>query len=206
MNFGSHTFAASSFDATGAVAPRAKAKSSARIRCRTPLYLTSSHHGCAQRGLALQPLLRQRFRTAIVGPPSRHGTLVGAPRRIQSRTSSGRNLLPLTPNRCNVSSPRRYARRTVSSWQPTNLATSKAVSRGLRRPSRSRVIASATGLSTRTGSESEYRFLMGLLRGSALIGVRQMARDDGQRYGVSAQPCADTDIDGNDEPGGPARR
>ena len=52
-------------------------------------------------------------------------TFVGAPRRIQSRTSCGSNLLPRTPKRCDRSSPRQYARRTVSSWQPTNLATSR---------------------------------------------------------------------------------
>ena len=57
-----------------------------------------------------------------------HEFLVGAPRRNQSRTSSGWNLLPLTPKRCERSSPRQYARRTVSSWQPMNAATSKAVS------------------------------------------------------------------------------
>lgn len=44
------------------------------------------------------------------------------------------NLLPLTPNRCDRSSPRQYARRTVSSWQPTDLATSRAVSSRLGRP------------------------------------------------------------------------
>ena len=56
-----------------------------------------------------------------------HETFVGAPRRSQSRTSSGWNLLPLTPKRCERSSPRQYARRTVSSWQPMKLATSNAV-------------------------------------------------------------------------------
>jgi len=47
--------------------------------------------------------------------------------RRQSRTSAGWNLLPLTPNRCEIRRPRRYARRTVSSWQPMNSATSNAV-------------------------------------------------------------------------------
>ncbi len=55
--------------------------------------------------------------------------LVGAPRLIQSSTSVGWNRRLLTPNRCDTSNPRRYARRTVSSSQPTNSATSKAVSR-----------------------------------------------------------------------------
>jgi hypothetical protein len=39
-----------------------------------------------------------------------------------------------TPNRCETSSPRKYARRTVSSWQPMNSATSKAVISRLGRP------------------------------------------------------------------------
>src|SRR3989454_2447779 len=67
-------------------------------------------------------------------PGSAHETRVGAPRLIQSRTSVGWNLLPLTPNRCETSNPRRYARRTVSSWQPTNSATSNAVIRRLGNP------------------------------------------------------------------------
>src|SRR2546425_5363507 len=58
-----------------------------------------------------------------------YNTRLGAPRRIQSRTSAGWNLLPLTPNRCDVRRPRKYARRTVSSWQPMNSATSNAVIR-----------------------------------------------------------------------------
>src|SRR4029450_5663316 len=45
----------------------------------------------------------------------RYETFVGAPRRIQSRSSAGWNLLPLTPKRCETRSPRKYARRTVSS-------------------------------------------------------------------------------------------
>src|SRR5690349_2804056 len=65
MNFGSHTFSASCLDVTGAVAPRARAKSSTGIRYRLRLCMTSNHHGCSQRGLDLQPLLRQGFRTAI---------------------------------------------------------------------------------------------------------------------------------------------
>src|ERR671913_1603268 len=65
MNFGSQTFSASCLDVTGAVAPRASAKSSTGIRYRSRLCMTSNHHGCSQRGLALQPLLRQGFRTAI---------------------------------------------------------------------------------------------------------------------------------------------
>jgi hypothetical protein len=43
---------------------------------------------------------------------------------IQSSTSLGLNLLPRTPNRWDLSRPRKYARRTVSSWHPTNAATS----------------------------------------------------------------------------------
>src|SRR5438093_5834770 len=89
--------------------------------------MTLSHHGCAQRGLALQPLLPHCFRTAIQVLLSGYETRVGAPRRSQSRTASGRNLLPRTPNRCETSRPRKYARRTVSSWQPMNSATSNAV-------------------------------------------------------------------------------
>src|SRR2546425_12493290 len=65
MNFGSQTFSASCFDVIAAVAPRADAKSSTGIRERPPLCITSSHHGCSQRGLVLQPLLRHGFRTAI---------------------------------------------------------------------------------------------------------------------------------------------
>src|SRR5882672_4263222 len=61
------------------------------------------------------------------GPPCGYDTLVGAPRRIQSRTSAGWNLLPRTPKRCETSRPRKYARRTVSSWHPMNSATSNAV-------------------------------------------------------------------------------
>src|SRR6267154_7284 len=70
-----------------------------------------------------------RFSYSHTDPPFGYETFVGAPRRNQSRTSSGRNLLPLTPNRCETSRPRKYARRTVSSWQPTNSATSNAVIR-----------------------------------------------------------------------------
>src|SRR5437588_11558485 len=87
----------------------------------------SNHHGWSQRGLLLQPLLRHGFRTAIRVLLSDYETLVGAPRRIQSRTSAGWNLLPRTPNRCETSRPRKYARRTVSSWHPMNSATSNAV-------------------------------------------------------------------------------
>src|SRR5262245_53108853 len=65
MNFGSQTFSASCFDVTGAVAPLASAKSSTGIRYRLCRCMTSSHHGCSQRGLVLQPLLRQVLRTAI---------------------------------------------------------------------------------------------------------------------------------------------
>src|SRR5437588_7212553 len=87
----------------------------------------SNHHGWSQRGLLLQPLLRHGFRTAIRVLLSDYETLVGAPRRIQSRTSAGWNLLPRTPNFCATSRPRLYARRTVSSWQPMYSATSNAV-------------------------------------------------------------------------------
>src|SRR5712691_1173570 len=75
----------------------------------------------------LAALAATRFSNSHTGPPCCYETLVGAPRRIQSRTSAGWNLLPLTPNRCDVRRPRRYARRTVSSWQPMNSATSNAV-------------------------------------------------------------------------------
>src|SRR5204863_1091564 len=67
-------------------------------------------------------------------PPFDYETRVGDPRRIQSRTSAGWNLLPLTPKRCDARRPRQYARRTVSSWQPTNSATSNAVISRLGRP------------------------------------------------------------------------
>src|SRR3989442_2712006 len=79
MNFGSQTFSASCFDVIDVVAPRANAKSSTGMRYRRPLCMTSSHHGCSQRGLVLQPLLRHGFRTAIQRPPSSYHTLVGAP-------------------------------------------------------------------------------------------------------------------------------
>src|SRR5262245_7875317 len=65
MNFGSQVFSASCFDVTGAVAPRANAKSSTGMRCLTPSCMTSSHQGCSQRGLDLQPLLPHGLRTAI---------------------------------------------------------------------------------------------------------------------------------------------
>src|SRR5215475_4979076 len=65
MNFGSQTFSASCFDVTGAVAPRATAKSSTGIRYRLCRCMMSSHHGCSQRGLVLQPLLRHGLRTAM---------------------------------------------------------------------------------------------------------------------------------------------
>jgi hypothetical protein len=56
-----------------------------------------------------------RLSNSHTGPPSGYETFVGIPRRIQSRTSAGWNLLPLTPKRCETSRPRKYARRTVSS-------------------------------------------------------------------------------------------
>src|SRR5258708_35173694 len=52
---------------------------------------------------------------------------VGHPRLIQSSTSAVLNRRLLTQKRCDTSRPRKYARRTVSSWQPTNSAASKAV-------------------------------------------------------------------------------
>jgi hypothetical protein len=85
----------------------------------------------------------QIFRTAIctsfVTPEQRtircadaivlHEILVGAPRAIQSCTSAGWNRQLRTPNRWRFSWPHVYARRTLSSWHPTNSATSNAVIR-----------------------------------------------------------------------------
>src|SRR5262245_41452616 len=65
MNFGSQTFSASCLDVTGAVAPRASAKSSTGSRERRWLCVTPGRQGCSQRGLVLHPLLRHGFRTAI---------------------------------------------------------------------------------------------------------------------------------------------
>ena len=87
-NFGSQTRSAVCFDVIGSVAPRASAKSSTGMRHRLPSCITSNHQGCSHRGLARHPFCLQIFRTAI-RPPFGYETLVGAPRRIQSRTSAG---------------------------------------------------------------------------------------------------------------------
>src|SRR5881628_1521092 len=124
--------------------------------------MTSSHHGCAQRGLALQPLLPHCFRTAIQVLLSGYETRVGAPRRSQSRTSSGRNLLPRTPNRCETSSPRRYARRTVSSWQPTYSETSNAVIKRLGSPVFADAVSAGACVASAVCADSVYVvFLIG---------------------------------------------
>jgi hypothetical protein len=65
--------------------------------------------------------------------------------------------LPLTPNRWDRISPRQYGRRTVSSRQPTNLATSPAFSSRFGRPSDSyAAVSSATRLSTPSGTHSPH--------------------------------------------------
>jgi hypothetical protein len=85
---------------------------------------------------------------------------VGDPRRIQSRTSAGWNVLPLRPKRCEVRRPRKYARRTVSSWQPMNSATSNAVIRRLGNPLASDVPSAANCASAAVSTESGYAYFL----------------------------------------------
>ena len=83
--------------------------------------------------------------------------LVGAPLAIQSITSAGSNRQLRTPNLSRRSWPHRYARLTVSSWQPTSAATSNVVRsrRGTCSPSsRGPVISPAAAPRCPSGSRS----------------------------------------------------
>jgi hypothetical protein len=86
-NFGSHTFTAVSFDVIGAVAPRAIANSSTGIRHRFRLCITSKYQGWDIEGLRDSPCACRPSEQPYV-LLSVYETFVGAPRLIQSRTSS----------------------------------------------------------------------------------------------------------------------
>ena len=134
---------ASSIDWIGRCLPgsiRGMANSLAGMRYRLPRNITSKRR-CSRHLLPFLQLRSVHLRLMVITPPSWlaplqlvYDTRVGAPRLIQSSTSAGWKRRPRTPNRCDVSKPREYARRTVSSWQPMYSATSNAVNSRFGRP------------------------------------------------------------------------